>query len=82
MPETVTKQTSKASALHFKDEVITFKTIEHWIEGGKDLEDKQVKLLADYLTRKKRMQDNWLEDDRKKFLRAKRFLAKQKEVVS
>jgi hypothetical protein len=67
--------------LHFEDEVISFLTVRRWIKEDKDLDEKELKLLGDYLSRKQQVKDSWQIGDRKKFLRAKRFLASQDEVL-
>jgi len=68
--------------LHFEDEVISFLTVRRWIEEDKDLDEKELKLLGDYLSRKKQVKESWQEGDREKFLRAKRFLASQDKVIA
>lgn len=66
-------------SLHYPDQILTFSTIKNW---NKDLSEKQIAQIGDYLTLKKAVEHKWSDNDRKKFLQAKRILSTQNSVIT
>ena len=68
--------------LHFPNSLVTYQQIMDWKNEGRELSKEQRQKAADYLTLKKQVKHKWSTEDKKKFLKVKKFLKTQKSVIS
>jgi hypothetical protein len=68
--------------LHFPDSIVTYRQILNWKNQGNELCEEQRQKISDYLILKKQVEHKWSKEDKKRFLKAKKFLESQKSVIN
>lgn len=72
----------QSDSLHYPDQIVTFQKIMEWKEKQEQLTEEQLRKVGDYLTLKKEVENCWIKEDKKRFIRVKNFLKTQSHVLT